>query len=66
MVIFRRTRRPVGGIIFGGRNPVIPFLLQNKEAGGAKANTNFIKIVINLNKIKEKIKALRKVISFFI
>ena len=48
----------MGGIISGGKNPVIPFLLRNKEAGKVKANTGFIKIVINLNKVKEKVKTL--------
>ena len=47
----------MGGIISGGRNPVIPSLLQNKEAGKAKANTNLIKIIAGLNKVKEEIKA---------
>ena len=65
MVIFGRTQGPVGGIISGGRNPVILSLLRDKEAGGVKANINFIKIVINLNKVKEEIKTLQEVISFF-
>ena len=46
----------MGGIIFGGRNPAVPFLLQDKEAGGIKVNTGLIKIVIGLNKVKEKVK----------
>ena len=56
----------MGNIIFGGKNPVIPSLLRNREAGGVKINTGLIKIVASLNKIKEEIKALREIISFFI
>ena len=48
----------MGGIISGGKGPAIPSLLQNKEAGGVKANINLIKIITGLNKVKEKIKAL--------
>ena len=33
--------------------------------GGVKVNINFIKIIINLNKVKKEIKTLREVISFF-
>ena len=66
MVIFGRTRGPVGGIIFGGKGPAILSLLRNKEAGGVKVNTGFVKIVINFNKVKEEIKTFREVISFFI
>ena len=55
----------MGGIISGGRDPVIPSLLQNREAGKIKVNTSLIKIIINLNKIKKEVKTLRKVISFF-
>ena len=65
MVIFRRIRGPVGGVISGGRGPVIPSPLRDKEAGGVKANTGLIKIIISLNKVKEKVKALREVIFFF-
>ena len=65
MIIFGRTRGPVGGIISGEKNPTVPFLLQNREAGGVKVNTGLIKIVIGFNKIKEKIKTLREIISFF-
>ena len=65
MVIFRRTQGPVGGIIFGWKGPVIPSLLRDKEAGGVKANINLIKIIINLNKVKEEVKAFREIISFF-
>ena len=50
----------------GGKGPVIPSLLQDKKAGGVKANIGLIKIVINLNKIREEIKTFRKVIFFFI
>ena len=55
----------MGGVIFGGRDPVILFLLQNKEAGKVKVNTSLIKIVIGFNKVKKEIKTLREVISFF-
>ena len=65
MVIFGRTRGPVGGIIFGGKNPVVPSLLRDREMGKVKANTGLIKIVIGFNKVKEKIKTLREVIFFF-
>ena len=65
MVIFKRTRGPVGGIVSGGKGLVIPFLLRNKEAGGIKVNTGLIKIVINLNKVREEVKTLREVIFFF-
>ena len=65
MVIFGRIRGPVDGVISGGRGPVIPSLLRNKEAGRVKANTGLIKIIIGLNKVKEEVKALREVISFF-
>ena len=58
MVIFRQIQGPVGGVISGGKGPAIPFLLQNKEMGGIKANTGLIKIVISFNKVKEKIKTL--------
>ena len=54
----------MGGIIFGGKNPIIPFLLRDRETGGIKANTGLIKIVIGLNKVREKIKTLREAISF--
>ena len=66
MVIFRRTRGPVGNIISGGKGPAIPSLLQNKKTGKVKINTSLIKIIISLNKIKEEVKALREIISFFI
>ena len=56
----------MGGVIFGGKGPVIPFLLRDKEAGKIKANTGLIKIIINFNKVKEEIKTLREVIFFFI
>ena len=50
----------------GGKNPVIPFPLRDREAGKVKVNINFIKIIINLNKVKEEVKIFREVISFFI
>ena len=56
----------MGGIISGGRNPVIPFLLRDKEVGGVKVNISLIKIIIGLNKDKKEVKTLREVISFFI
>ena len=65
MIIFKRTRGPVGGIISGRKNPAIPFPLQNKKAGKAKVNTGLIKIITNLNKVKEEIKALREIIRAF-
>ena len=55
----------MGGVVFGGRDPVILFLLQDKKMGGAKVNTSFIKIIINLNKAKEKVKTFWEVIFFF-
>ena len=55
----------MGGVISGKKGPAVPFLLQNKKAGKAKANTGLIKIIINRNKIKEKIKTLQEIISFF-
>ena len=65
MVIFKRTRGLVGGIVSGGKGLIIPSPLQNREAGKVKANTGLVKIIINLNKIKEEIKTLQEVISFF-
>ena len=65
MVIFRRTRGPVGGVVSGGRSPVVLFLLRNKEVGKVKINTGLIKIIIGLNKIKENVKTLWEVIFFF-
>ena len=65
MVILRRIYKPVGGVIFGGKGPVVPFLLQNKEAGGAKINTGLIKVITGLNKVKEKVKTFQEVLSFF-
>ena len=44
----------------GGKGPAVPFLLRDKEAGGAKVNTGFIKIIASLNKVKEEVKTLRK------
>ena len=56
----------MGGVISGGKGPVIPSLLRNKEVGKAKVNTSLIEIITGLNKVKEEIKTLREVISFFI
>ena len=55
----------MGGVISGGKNPVIPFLLRDRKAGKVKVNISLIKIIIGLNKVKEKVKTLREVISFF-
>ena len=49
----------------GGRDPVIPSLLRNKEAGGVKINISLIKIIIGFNKVKEEIKIFREIIFFF-
>ena len=65
MVIFGRIRGPVGGVIFGKRGPAVPSPLRNKEAGRVKANINFIKVIIGLNKVKEEVKAFREVMFFF-
>ena len=48
----------MGGIIYGGRGPAVPFLLRDREAGGAKVNTGLVKIIIGFNKIREKVKTL--------
>ena len=56
----------MGGAVSGRKGPAILFLLRNKKAGKAKVNTGLVKIVIGLNKIKEEIKTLREVVSFFI
>ena len=48
----------MGGITSGGKNPAIPSLLRDKKAGKIKINTGLIKIIINLNKVKEKVKTL--------
>ena len=55
----------MGGVISGGKNPAVPFPLRDREAGGVKANTGLIKIVIGLNKVKKKVKTFREVIFFF-
>ena len=55
----------MGGIISGGKNPAILSLLRNKEAGRVKINTGLIKIITGLNKVKEEIKTLQEIISFF-
>ena len=49
----------------GGRGPVIPFLLRDREAGRVKVNTNLVKIITGFNKVKEEIKILREAVSFF-
>ena len=58
MVVFGRIRGPMGSVISGGKSPVIPSLLRDREAGGVKVNINLIKIIVNLNKVKEEIKTL--------
>ena len=55
----------MGGAVSGGKDPVIPSLLRDKKAGKVKINIGLIKIIISLNKVKEKVKTLREVISFF-
>ena len=65
MIIFKRIRGPVGGVISGGKGPAILSLLRNKEAGKVKVNIGLIKIIVNLNKVKEKIKTFREVIRAF-
>ena len=65
MVIFRRTQGPVGGVISGGKGPIIPFPLQNKEVSRVKININLIKIDAGLNKVKKEVKVLQKVIYAF-
>ena len=55
----------MGGVVSGGKGPVIPFLLRDKEAGGAKVNTGLIKIITGFNKVKKEIKALREIIRIF-
>ena len=65
MVIFRQTQGPVDSIISGGKGPVIPFLLQDRETGKVKVNTGLIRIITGLNKIKNEIKTFQEIISFF-
>ena len=50
----------------GGKGPIILSLLRNKKVGKVKVNTGLIKIIINLNKVKEEIKTFREIIFFFI
>ena len=54
MIIFRQTRGLKGGVISGGKGPAVLSLLRDKEAGR-------VKVFITLNKVREKIKTLRKV-----
>ena len=56
MVIFKRTQGPVGNIISGGKGPAIPSPLQNREINRVKANTGLTKVVINLNKLRRRLK----------
>ena len=56
----------MGGVMSGGRGPVILSLLRNKEVSGAKIIINLIKSVPGLNKVREKIKTLWEMISLFI
>ena len=55
----------MSGVMSGEKGPVILSLLRNKEAGRVKVNTGLIKIIISLNKVREKVKALREVIRVF-
>ena len=52
----------MGNVISCRKNPVILSLLQNKEVGKVKINTGLIKIIAGLNKVKEEVKTLQKVI----
>ena len=52
----------MGGVISGGKGPVILFLLQDREAGKVKVNINFIKIIIGLDKVKEEVRAFREAV----
>ena len=65
MVIFGRTRGPIGGAVFGEKGPVIPFLLRDREAGKVEINTGLIKVIVGLNKVREEVKTLWEIISFF-
>ena len=65
MVIFRRTYEPVGDAVSGRKDPAIPSPLRDREAGGAKIDTGFIKIITGLNKVREEVKTLREVIRIF-
>ena len=56
MVIFKQTQGPVGGVMSGGKGPVIPFPSQDSEVCRIKVITYLIKIVINLNKAREEAK----------
>ena len=55
----------MGGVVSGDKGPAIPSLLQDKEAGKAKVNISFIKIIASLNKVMEEIKALREIMRAF-
>ena len=59
MVIFKRIRKPKGGIISGGENPVIPFPTRDRKKGG-------VKTIINLIKVREKVRSLREAMNNFI
>ena len=58
MIIFRQTQGPEGGVISGGKGPVIPSPSQNKEAGR-------IKVLTALNKVREEVKAFREAMRAF-
>ena len=51
--------------MFGGKSPVIPSPLRNREAGGVKANINLNEVIAGFNKVKEEIKTLREIVFFF-
>ena len=55
----------MGDAMSGGKNPAVSFLLRNREAGGVKVNTGLVKIITGLNKVKEEVKTLREIMSFF-
>ena len=55
----------MGGVISGGKGPVVLSLLRDRETGGVKVNTGLVKIIISFNKVKEEIKTFREIISFF-
>ena len=56
----------MGGVISGGKNPVIPSPLRNRKTGGIKINTGLIKIIINFNKVREEVKTLGRLYPFLL
>ena len=55
----------MGNAISGGKGPVIPSPLRDREAGRVKVNTGLIKVIAGLNKVREKVKTLREVMRVF-